>query len=63
MVSSHPVAGDGVQHRAAQKGKADGYEQNVEHGSLIFRRVRVASNRLRGIKVRYALTGQKIRIS
>jgi len=36
MGSSHTIAGDGVQHRAAQKGEADGYEQNIEHEDLVF---------------------------
>jgi hypothetical protein len=34
MASSHAVAGDGVQHRGAKKSKANGDEENVEHGEL-----------------------------
>jgi len=30
-ISSEAFASDGVEHRAAEKAKADDYEQNVEH--------------------------------
>jgi hypothetical protein len=39
-LSSQPIASDGVQHGCGEKAKADGYEQNIEHGNLTFRRNR-----------------------
>jgi hypothetical protein len=35
-LSSQPIAGDGIQHRAGEKAEADGYEHQVEHGNLTF---------------------------
>jgi hypothetical protein len=63
MASSHPVAGDGVQHRAGEKAQADGYEQNVEHGNLTFSARSRSSGTLNYIKVPYGKVGAKIRIS
>jgi len=63
MASSHPVAGDGVQHGAAKETQADDYEKNVEHEDLTLSGAgSKASNRPGGIKVRYAMAGGKIRI-
>ena len=37
MAPSQAVAGDGVQHRTAQKCQANRYEQNVEHANFSWR--------------------------
>jgi hypothetical protein len=34
MGSSQTIAGDGVQHRGAEKSKANGNEEKVQHESL-----------------------------
>jgi hypothetical protein len=62
MASSHPVAGDGVQHGAAEKTEANDDEENVEHEGLVISARSGATDRLGGIKVRYALAGRKIKI-
>jgi hypothetical protein len=63
MASSHPVAGDGVEHDAAQKSQTDDDEENIEHEDLVISARLNASNRPGGIKLRYALAGRKIKIS
>jgi hypothetical protein len=64
MASSHPVAGDCVEHRAGEKTQADDYEKNIEHEDLTLSGAgSKASNRPGGIKVRYASAEGKIRIS
>jgi len=62
FTSSHPVAGDGVEHGAAKKTEANGDEENVEHEILVIAARSGATDRLHGIKVRYALALRKIRI-
>jgi hypothetical protein len=36
MESSQSIASDGVKHGAGQKAEADGYEEDVKHGDLVF---------------------------
>jgi hypothetical protein len=35
MAASQSFAGEGVHHRAAQEGEADGDEHQIEHGLLL----------------------------